>query len=1077
MFALDLFNTDHERRLAEGAVDRADQRRIDDLTMKMDNLVTRAKKATTLEEKAALVREFQKCKAELDECMGYGGLVGEGEVQQKGPRPEDIPAYLRKQQGRAPLTPQQVKAPSPGTISHPDVLKKNSGNSSELDEQDEEQAQQELGAGYGVYNELLKAWNEKRPFAKVPMPGGEFLTISRPHIFNVLYALKNMNDNTFKKTVANAFSSLDKFMIWSNSIKRYNLPAEKPQSPPGQMTLPGLKEAGQKKNPKDLDTPQSTEVQRYLTKVRRDNPNATSDVEAIAKDELAKQARVTKNLSNLEKVNAQQDAALKKSMALDREQDNEINDIESQVSRLAQRLQSIKAGKPSSSQPAQTVPNQPAVAPEPQTATPTDATTKEPGAPVSSTSIVQPIYIAEPEKLSQKDQKIYAQVKDLETELKSKIDSMATWDKVAQQDEKSRNELEQLRKDTERTNRELQRKIKALQKDGTVIQQSPQADPQASLDLGTTQSRNYIANLRKSLGHSLGDLQAQPVPSAREKDLNVLSPDQFNSMNLAREPVEEGKQRLYQGDPIVVTGPNEYEGKTGEIAEFSPSGKFVVVDLYNHGRHSMHLSDVAYNEYADKQEEDDWYDEMDEAVEDYASIYSPEAIALGKRFCDHYNITDDLDIQLAVEIIDSYLEEFKRKNVPVDLKQIRSGVADAFRYAHRGMGKGPSFRKKFQEQNAPAKPFRNPPGFNKQGTGVGNRLAQQTRDNNTNWTKDLSKDQLDALAGPRYPKRPKIQVKKNKGVTEAEGSWIVYDPETKQIRKRFKTHTAGKSYAKTHGLGFASSEFYFDRVKENAVAEVAPPGAKAERMVKHIKKSLSKDGKLSDKDKAIAYATTWKAHNAGKVEESPTDYQKRRQRERDVDAGRPVKPLPKNPQTDYARKRAKDRKDMELGEVSKGTIKNYVKANAADQIQRASSDSFKSGAKGDKYNKADVTHKDNMRQQGMDRALNRLGEDSTTGSEAVERAILNRIMVAHTDLLMKFGPEKVMQAAEEVAYNVGDVDEIGTSDVSAYVAQVKQILGVPMELDEKWSQKYKSSINCSNPKGFSQKAHCAGKKK
>ena len=32
-------------------------------------------------------------------------------------------------------------------------------------------------------------------------------------------------------------------------------------------------------------------------------------------------------------------------------------------------------------------------------------------------------------------------------------------------------------------------------------------------------------------------------------------------------------------------------------------------------------------------------------------------------------------------------------------------------------------------------------------------------------------------------------------------------------------------------------------------------------------------------------------------------------------------------------------------------------------------------------------------------------------------------------------------------------------------------------LEEKWSQKYKSSINCSHPKGFSQKAHCAGKKK
>jgi len=30
---------------------------------------------------------------------------------------------------------------------------------------------------------------------------------------------------------------------------------------------------------------------------------------------------------------------------------------------------------------------------------------------------------------------------------------------------------------------------------------------------------------------------------------------------------------------------------------------------------------------------------------------------------------------------------------------------------------------------------------------------------------------------------------------------------------------------------------------------------------------------------------------------------------------------------------------------------------------------------------------------------------------------------------------------------------------------------------EKWSQKYKSSIDCDNPKGFSQKAHCAGKEK
>jgi len=50
------------------------------------------------------------------------------------------------------------------------------------------------------------------------------------------------------------------------------------------------------------------------------------------------------------------------------------------------------------------------------------------------------------------------------------------------------------------------------------------------------------------------------------------------------------------------------------------------------------------------------------------------------------------------------------------------------------------------------------------------------------------------------------------------------------------------------------------------VYEKAPPGAKAERMVKHIKKGYAKDGKLSKKEKGIAYATAWKAKKAGVVE-------------------------------------------------------------------------------------------------------------------------------------------------------------------------------------------------------------------
>lgn len=45
------------------------------------------------------------------------------------------------------------------------------------------------------------------------------------------------------------------------------------------------------------------------------------------------------------------------------------------------------------------------------------------------------------------------------------------------------------------------------------------------------------------------------------------------------------------------------------------------------------------------------------------------------------------------------------------------------------------------------------------------------------------------------------------------------------------------------------------------------------------------------------------------------------------------------------------------------------------------------------------------------------------------------------------------------------------------VNDFKNSLGEENEIDEKWSKKYKNSIDCKNPKGFSQKAHCQGKRK
>ena len=64
-----------------------------------------------------------------------------------------------------------------------------------------------------------------------------------------------------------------------------------------------------------------------------------------------------------------------------------------------------------------------------------------------------------------------------------------------------------------------------------------------------------------------------------------------------------------------------------------------------------------------------------------------------------------------------------------------------------------------------------------------------------------------------------------------------------------------------------SADSYLESLTQSlqtALSEKAPPGDKYERMVKHIKKGYAKDGKLSAKEKSIAYATAWKAKNKEK---------------------------------------------------------------------------------------------------------------------------------------------------------------------------------------------------------------------
>jgi hypothetical protein len=67
--------------------------------------------------------------------------------------------------------------------------------------------------------------------------------------------------------------------------------------------------------------------------------------------------------------------------------------------------------------------------------------------------------------------------------------------------------------------------------------------------------------------------------------------------------------------------------------------------------------------------------------------------------------------------------------------------------------------------------------------------------------------------------------------------------------------------------------------------------------------------------------------------------------------------------------------------------------------------------------------------------------EGSDDNSPVSGAITRRILMQRSDLLSKYGPEKVGQAVDEVADFVGDVEEIGSSDVSGWVRHVEQMLG------------------------------------
>lgn len=220
-----------------------------------------------------------------------------------------------------------------------------------------------------------------------------------------------------------------------------------------------------------------------------------------------------------------------------------------------------------------------------------------------------------------------------------------------------------------------------------------------------------------------------------------------------------------------------------------------------------------------------------------------------------------------------------------------------------------------------------------------------------------------------------------------------------------------------------------------SVDEVAPPGK--EKMVKAIKKAYSKDGVLTAKEKAIAYATAWKAKKANEAVEELDELS---EPTKDSYAKKAVKQLPglfnkSGNDADAARKyynrkntvrKISNEEVEDLGEVSQKMVRAY-----------------RDKARDDKENAED------------ERAYYKAHNDSTSAEDQKIRKRTAGIKLAGKKI---HGGAKVRMGEE-----IEQVDEISKPVLSRYINKAADRMstqgvtaGLKIAADEKSSNNFKN---------------------
>ena len=1103
MLSLDLFDSRYEKRLHEGALDdtitRTQAHLMEPLSRRAADIRTQIRSGKLSgAELDKLEKEYEDLVQKRLDIMLDRQPKNEQQVPSKQdpfayvkPEPKGIGDIQDPKQKMAQLQQRSKKGPLANVAAGIKAFVK--GEPEPMGEQTQPRTHAQ-----DVYFEILKAWEDERDYIVIPFPNANPVTMIRGQIWNAIVDLGSIKDPKRRaKYVEERFNDFESFMSWLGNLKRYKVPAKKkaqksldlvpgqaaaqpqpagqpgtaPGSPLMDPEFTGIKPPGnlqEKKKSSDLDA-KDVGLSRELQKARARFPAAASDLEAGILDQMDQQQQAQQALAQQQADLNRQDQQIAGLAQVNQQQDGVMRAQGQEIDRLTQRLQQVMT--------------QPTAAPATAPVTPQAEPTTPAAAPAPDMVYV-PDVPADTATQDREIARLNKQIQQLELmmALKTPAERSDLEDRIRDL-EKARGEQEEKKRATAKKSAATrQRKKQAttidmeptqaqlgfgasgdyLDPSAILVKNRPEPEQGAEVKSAKAKARAAIAKARtKQTSEPQGVSETvENVRAGMAKIYRRLAPkierhrDSFLAGQLYDELENYAELHGAEGEfkRMMATARNsahmEYDTNPGGFQNWfwflpfedeqleeakivytvvfvDPSVGPKVVGKFNNAAEAKKLIRDSFN---------DMYDTGDHLRNVAPGIYVLEedyrntgerATAKNYKHFYHWIIQTSQGVAEGISIVDqdSDLDQ-QIYTLNVDGKKVSFTYWD-----YENNFQSPDIKDIYQQAREQLGRKLSPEQIKHVARAVFKSFEQGVAEGTDDVKKRMSKLEALALAAnragddakcKRYQEKiqslkQKLSQSMNEGLRS--GEYHIHTVYFKDGTKKRIRVTSDEfdvvGYYKQRGQAVDRVDYDF-QIHSDMTEQFAMPGTTIPR------KSVIQGYTVFFNPKTRLVSIT----RGGDSEEAA------------IEQARIGTPSIKNFR--LAADRLITKIESDLNEAKEIVTKNDFLDRRDYLLRMISADSNPANKQ---IIRAEIRKLESQAEaEGWITMQQRMVREDSDSTEAVEMAIMRRMLVAHTDLIMRHGLDGVVAAIEEVAYDVGEVDEIGTSDVSAYVRRVQRVL-------------------------------------